>query len=124
MALLEDLPRYFDYVAEYERARADAGMVASADTLNEGGGLLRYDRRCAGGLPAGHRVCRPSGGAGLAGGGGPGALGAQNQELVCGPVAEASPVPGGVRPGTGRSGAANPRAWPPARRTAPTITSC
>ena len=35
MALLEDLPRYFDYVAEYERARADAGMVASADTLNE-----------------------------------------------------------------------------------------
>ena len=35
MALLEDLPRYFTYVADYERARADAGMIAAAETLNE-----------------------------------------------------------------------------------------
>lgn len=35
MALLEDLPRYFDFVADYERIRAEAGMVASAYTLNE-----------------------------------------------------------------------------------------
>ena len=35
LALLEDLPRYFGYVADYEEARADAGMVAAAETLNE-----------------------------------------------------------------------------------------
>lgn len=35
MALLEDLPRYFTYVADYERTRADAGMIAAAETLNE-----------------------------------------------------------------------------------------
>ena len=35
LALLEDLPRYFGFVEEYERARADAGMVAAAETLNQ-----------------------------------------------------------------------------------------
>ena len=35
MALLEDLPRYFGFVADYEQARADAGMVEAAETLNE-----------------------------------------------------------------------------------------
>lgn len=35
LALLEDLPRYFAFVAEYERMRAEAGLVAAADTLNE-----------------------------------------------------------------------------------------
>ena len=35
LALLEDLPRYFDYVAQYEEARAEAGMIAAAETLNE-----------------------------------------------------------------------------------------
>ena len=35
LALLEDLPRYFGFVEEYERARAEAGMVAAAETLNE-----------------------------------------------------------------------------------------
>ncbi len=35
MALLEDLPRYFTFVEDYERARAEAGMIAAADTLNE-----------------------------------------------------------------------------------------
>lgn len=35
MALLEDLPRYFEFVAQYETMRADAGMVAAAETLNQ-----------------------------------------------------------------------------------------
>lgn len=35
MALLEDLPRYFDFVVEYETMRADAGMVAASETLNQ-----------------------------------------------------------------------------------------